>query len=148
VGIFKSIDECHFVSALDYVSGTATRYGAILDMAGFAGVIMIVKFAAIAASAVVGVKAQSDTAVGGGTMADLLASGMVPAADDDNQIFVIDLYQPVKRYVRVAVTKDAANACAEDAIYMQYGAQQRPTTVTVADLVTYKRLMSPIDGTA
>ena len=38
-------------TALDYASGTADRNGATLDMAGWDGVLMIVKFVTIAAGA-------------------------------------------------------------------------------------------------
>lgn len=148
MGVPKAITELHFVSALDYVSGTADREGAILDMLGFRGVLMVVKFAVIASSAVTSIKAQQDTDVAGGTMADLLGTAQTVAADDDNQIFIIDLYEPVKRYVRLVIDKDASNATAESAYYIQYGAQQRPATVTVADKVTYERHVSPAEGTA
>ncbi len=148
MGIPKSISEFHFVSALDYVSGSADRNGAILDMAEFHGVLMVVKFGAIATGAVTSIKAQQDTAVGGGTMADLAGTAISVADDDDNQVFIIDLYEPVERYVRLVIDKDAANATAEMAWYLQYGARLRPTTVTVADLVTYERHMSPAEGTA
>lgn len=148
MGIPKGITDFHFVSALDYASGSADRTGAILDMLGFRGVLMVVKFAAIASSAVTSIKAQQDTDVNGGTMADLTGTGQTVADDDDNQIFIIDIYDPVKRYLRLFVDKDASHASGESAYYIQYGAQARPTTVTVADLVTYERHRSPSEGTA
>ncbi len=134
-------------SALDYASGSADRNGAILDMQGYEGVLMIVKFAAIAAGAVTSIKAQQDTASGGGTMADLAGTGISVAADDDNQIFVIDLYKPTERYVRLVIDKDAANATAESAIYVQYESRKEANN-NVTDAVTYELHVSPAEGTA
>jgi hypothetical protein len=135
-------------TALDYTSGSADRTGAILDMSGWDGVLMITKFATIAASATTSVKAQQDTDVAGGTMADLTGTAIAVTADDDNQIFVIDLYKPQERYVRLAIDKDATNATAEDAIYIQYRGRKAPVDNNVADKVTYELHVSPAEGTA
>lgn len=120
MGISRSITDFAFTTALDYASGTATRNGATLDMAGFAGVLMVVKFATIADAGTRSIKAQQDTASGMGTAADLAGSGQTVAGTDDNMIYIIDLYRPTKRYVRLVVVKDATNACAESAVYIQY----------------------------
>ena len=135
-------------TALDYASGSADRNGAILDMKGFENVMVVCKLAAIAGGAATTIKMQQDTAVGGGTMADLEGSGQSIAADDDNQIFIIDLIKPQERYVRVVMDKDGANACAESIVYIQYNPREKPVTQTVADEVTYERLISPDEGTA
>ena len=81
-------------TALDYASGSADRNGATLDMQGYEGVLMIVKLAAVATGAVTSIKAQQDSASGMGTAADLAGTGQTIADDDDNQVFIIDLYQP------------------------------------------------------
>ena len=148
MGIPKSITEFKFTTALDYVSASADRNGAVLDMDGFRGVLMVVKFAVIAPGAVTSIKAQSGTDGTVTDAADLAGTGQTIAHDDDNQIFIIDLYEPVERYVRLVIDKDAANATAESAVYIQYGCRNRPTTPTVTDLVTYERHMSPAEGTA
>lgn len=141
-------NDTKITTALDYASGTSDRNGAILDMSGYEGVLMIVKFATIAAGATTSIKAQQDTAAGGGTMADLAGTGITVANDDDNQIFCIDLKQPRERYVRVVVDKDGANAVAESAIYIQYGAHEVPVTNTVTDEVTGEFHVAPAEGTA
>jgi hypothetical protein len=137
-----------FTSALDYANGSADRNGATLDMAGYDGVMMVVKFAAIATSAVTTVKAQQDTASGMGTAADLAGTGISVADDDDNQMFIIDLYRPTERYVRVVIDKDASNNTAEMAFYIQYSGRTRPAVNNVTDLVTYELHVSPDEGTA
>ena len=148
MGNAKGITDVKITSALDYASGTADRTGAILDMIDYRGVLMIVKLAVIATGGTNSIKAQQDTAANMGTAADLLGSAQTIVDDDDNQIFVIDLFEPAERYVRLYVDKDTSNAMAESAIYVQYGARKRPVENTVTDLVTYERHMSPAEGTA
>ena len=135
-------------TALDYASGSADRNGATLDMQGYEGVLMIVKLAAVATGAVTSIKAQQDSASGMGTAADLAGTAQTIADDDDNQVFIIDLYQPQERYVRLVVDKDGTNAVAESAIYVQYGPRSLPVSNNVTDAVTTEKHISPAEGTA
>lgn len=135
-------------TALDHAEGSADRNGAEFDMQGFEGVLMVVKFGDIAAGAVTSIKAQQDTATGMGSAADLEGTGQTVAADDDNQIFIIDLYKPQERFVRVVVDKDASNNTEEMAFYIGYSAHKLPTVMTLADEVTYELHVSPDEGTA
>lgn len=135
-------------SALDYVSGSADREGAALDMAGYDGVLMLVKFAAIAAGAATSIKAQTDAASAFASAQDVAGSSQSIADDDDNQIFMIDVLHPPERFVRLYVDKDAANATAESAIYIQYRARELPCDNNVDDLITTELLVAPVNGTA
>ena len=135
-------------TALDYVSGSADRNGVTLDMLGFEGVLMIVKFAAIATGAVTHIKAQQGAASNLSDAADLAGTRQNVADDDDNQIFMIDLFKPTERYVRLVVDKDATNAVAESAVYVQYGAHKLPVSNNVMDAVTTELHVSPVEGTA
>jgi hypothetical protein len=135
-------------TALDYASAAAVRNGAEFDMQGFDGVLMVVKFAAVAAAGAFSIKAQQDVVTGMGGAADLAGSGIAVANDDDDQIFILDIYRPTERFVRVVVVKDATNVSAEMAFYIGYGARIVPTTLTLADEVTYERHISPAEGTA
>jgi len=135
-------------TALDYASGTADREGEIMDMQHAEAVLMIVKFATIAGGATTSVKAQSGTDATMTDAADLEDTGITVAADDDDQIFVIDLYRPTERYVRVYVDKDGSNAAAESAIYIKYGVRKAPVDNDVANEVTYELHVSPDEGTA
>lgn len=136
------------VSALAYASGTADRNGAILDMKGFESVQIICIMATIAQGAVTSMKVQQGAAANMSDAADLEGSAITIAADDDDQIFICDLIKPQERYIRVVMDKDASNATAESVIYAQYDAKIKPVTLTVTDLVTYERLISPDEGTA
>jgi hypothetical protein len=135
-------------TALDHAEGSADRNGAEFDMSGFDGVMMVCKFGDIGAGAVTTVKAQQDTVTGMGSAADLEGTGISVANDDDNQIFVIDIYQPKERFVRLVVDKDAANNTEEMAFYIGYKASKKPTVMTLADKVTYEFHQSPAEGTA
>ncbi len=135
-------------TALDYASGSADRTGAILDMSGYEGVLTIVKFAVIATGAVTKIKMQQDTAVAMGAAADLAGTGIDVADDDDNQVFAIDLYKPLERYVRLYVDKDATNATAESAVYIQYKNRKGAIDNNVTDAVTTETHVSPAEGTA
>ena len=133
-------------SALDYDSGTADRNGVTLDTKGFEGVLVVVKFATIAAGAVTSIKMQSGEESDLSDAADLLGTGLSVAADDDDEVKYLDLYQPNERYVRVVVDKDASNATAESAVYIQYGPSSAATTQPTG--VEGELHQSPAEGTA
>lgn len=134
-------------TCLDYASGTAVRNGATLDMLGYDGVMAIMHCATIAGSAVgdIHFETATDSGFSGGT--DLLGTAIAVADDDDNEIFVADLYKPLERYIRAVVTKDTSNAQAESVLYIQYKGVKRPEVNTVTDLVTAELNISPARGT-
>ena len=133
-------------TALDYASGTADRNGATLDMAGYDGVLVVCKLATIAVGAVTSIKMQSGAASDMSDAADLAGTGVSIAADDDDEIKYIDLYQPLERYVRCVVDKDASNACAESVVYIQYRGKSGPVTQPTG--TEGERHQSPAEGTA
>ncbi|MCP4897605.1 MAG: hypothetical protein GY906_11590 [bacterium] len=134
--------------ALAYASGTADRNGAVIDTQGFVGVMMVMSVAAIAAGAVTSIKAQQGAVANLSDAADLLGTKIDLAADDDDQTFIIDIAYPTERYLRIVVDKDAANAVAESALYILYGAKNKPVVQTLADTVTFECHISPAEGTA
>jgi len=120
--------------ALAYASGTADREGAIIDMAGFEGVLILVHSAAIATGATYKIKAQQGAAAALTDAADLAGTGITIADTEDDTVHWIDV-KPVERYVRLVVDKDTVNICAESAVYIQYGPQgiQTPIASTVGE---------------
>ncbi len=141
------IKNTKLVKCLDYASGTAARNGATLDMLGYDGVVAVMITAAIAGSSVgdIHFETSTDSGMSGGT--DLLGTAIATADNDDNQIFAVDLYKPLERYVRAVVTKDTTNAHAETVIYIQYKGIKRPEINNVDDLVTSELHVSPARGT-
>jgi len=150
MGIPKGITEFKFTQALPIAAAaSADRNGAVIDMMGYRGVFMQVTFGAIVTGAVTSIKAQQDTALAFNVdPQDLAGTRQAVADDDDDQLVIIDLYEPTDRYVRLVIDKDASNNTVETATYIQYGARNRPTTPTVTDKVTYERHESPAEGTA
>lgn len=132
---------------LAYASGTADRTGAVLDMKGWDGVLMICSLSAIEAAGTNSVKAQQGTLSNGTDMADLLGTAQSIAADDDDEVVYIDLYQPRERYVRIYVDKDTTHACAESVLYIQYKGAVNPTAAMGAG-VNGEQHASPAEGTA
>lgn len=131
---------------LAYASGTADREGAVLDMKGWDGVLMIAQFGTIAAGAVTKLKAQQGAAANLSDAADLAGTSITIADDDDSKIKYLDLWQPRERYVRCVVDKDATNACAETVTYLQYRGKALPATHGTG--VAGEAHLSPAEGTA
>lgn len=132
---------------LAYASGTADRTGAVLDMKGWDGVLMIASFSAIEAGGTNSIKAQQDSASNMGTAADLEGTKQVVADDDDDEIVYLDIYQPRERYVRAYVDKDTSHACAESVLYIQYKGAVNPTAA-MGTGVNGEQHASPAEGTA
>ena len=133
-------------SALDYASGTADRTGTILDMSGYEGVICVVKLATVAAGGTTSFHMQQDTAVAMGSAAAISGTQKFIDGADDNDVIVYDVNLPRERYVRLYVNKDGSNACAESAIFIQYGPGYAPITNAVADSVYTKEVSYAAEG--
>lgn len=133
----------------NYVSASADRQLASVDMANAEWVMAIVKFATIAAGAVTSLKWQQSSDNGSADdWTDLEGTSISVAADDDDQVFVKVLCQPRKRYVRLYIDKDATNAVAESAVYVVGGNRTQPALANITDDVTVEVEYSPAEGTA
>jgi len=127
---------------LAYASGTADRNGAIMDMAGYDEIEAVVTMATIAADGGPTVKLQYGDESDLSDAADVAGASHSVADDDDDQIFRLTLVRPTKRYVRVVIDKDAANASAESTLYRMSKARNLPVTANTADEVTATRVAS------
>jgi outer membrane protein assembly factor BamB len=136
------------VTAANYADGSADVNCAIVDMEGYEGIVAIVHLAAIAGSGTNSIKWQQDTDSAMGTAADLLATGITVADNDDNQIFATELNRPTERYVRLVLDKDTSHNLAAAVHYILYGPKELPVTNNVTDLVTSEIHVSPAEGTA
>jgi hypothetical protein len=130
---------------LVYANGSAVRNGAIIDMSGWDGVLIIVSNAAIAVGAVGDVHAESGAQSNMSDAADLTGTAIATAADDDNEVKCIDLYRPRERYVRGVITKDTSNNQAESMMYIQYRGRKLPVSDSGFD--EYELHISPAEGT-
>jgi hypothetical protein len=142
----KEVKVSQAITVTAGAAGVTTINGAVLDMMGWDGVLIVVTFGAIVATGVQSIKAQQDTAVGMGAAADLAGTGQAVADTDDEKTFFIDLYRPQERYVRVVVPRATANATVASAEYIQYRGAKKPSTHGAN--VAGETFASPAEGVA
>jgi len=143
------IEEIKVTPAITITAGAAgatTVNGAVLDMAGWDGVLIVVTTGAIVALAVTSIKAQQDTAVGFGAPADLTGTNQAIADTDDDKVYFIDIQRPLEQFVRVVVSRATANATVS-AVYIQYRNRNKPTAAQGAT-VAGEKFVSPVEGVA
>ena len=133
--------------ATPYASGTSAVEGTILDMSGWDGVVCVYTMAAITGGAATSVKWQQGTDGTVSDAADLLGTSITIADSDDDELFIMDLYKPLERYVRVYVSK-ATQAAGASAMYIQYRGSKAPIDNSVTGESTYELHISPAEGTA
>jgi hypothetical protein len=145
VNLLKNIKITRAMNAI--AAGTTNQNSSVIDMQGFEGVEFIAAFGALTATAVTGIKVQEGTLADGSDMADLLGSALAIADTGSNKLLVTDIYRPLKRYVRLVVTRGTANAVIDGVTAIQYSSRVKPTTqdTTVAGSELW---VSPAEGTA
>lgn len=128
--------------------GTAAVNGSILDMQGFEGVMFIASIGTITDGAT-GIKAQDGADSGLSDAADLAGSSVTMAITDDGKSVILDIYKPLKRYIRPVVLRaGSTGAVIDDVIAIQYSPRVKPTTHDAATVAAYEVWASPADGTA
>lgn len=120
-------------------AGTSTIDSTAVDMAGYDGVIFIVRLGSPAANN--NIRAQEDDAVGMGAAADL-AGTLVNSPT--NNVHVIDIKRLAKRYVRCRVTRGTSTTI-DSITAIQYMASMLPISQPAA--VTFEQ-WEPAEGTA
>lgn len=139
------LKNCLISEALAPVSASSSidSNSAILDMAGYEGVVFIVPIEDSVTGGVATLTIQHNTANSDSGMAatDSVATVTCVSSDDINQqLLVAELYKPTKRYVQGVVTSSAANIAFGTMIAIRYGPRKAPvtedTTVSDSDLAT------------
>jgi hypothetical protein len=119
-----------------------------LDMANFEGVRFIVGFGAITAGAATSVGVTGKDTAGGVPGTDDIAGSKQTIIDtDDDGVFIVDIFQPVQRYVRPFVKRATQNAVVNFIIAEQYGPRKLPAT-NDATVHGQELWVSPAVGTA
>lgn len=132
-------------------AGTSDVESDVVDLGqspGFNSVRFIVLLGAITTSAVTSVKAQQGDLSGGSDMDDLEDSAVDVADDDDNQMVIVDVIRPSKRYVRCVVDRGTQNAVVDGIIAELYDARDVPVDADTVTLVGSSKLVTPDEGTA
>ncbi|MDF3413281.1 hypothetical protein HKX54_02335 [Sulfitobacter sp. M57] len=116
---------------------------AIIDMAGFEGVVFMASIDDSAATAVAEIKVQQSAANAGGGMVDLVGAvaTLTSAVDDDlnAQFLAVDVFRPTERYLRVNRASNTANIAFGSVIAIRYGARKVPIDVAGAGVATVVR---------
>lgn len=116
---------------------------AIIDMAGFEGVVFMASIDDSAATAVAEIKVQQSAANAGGGMVDLAGAvaTLASAVDDDlnAQFLAVDVFRPKERYLRVNRTSSTANIAFGSVFAIRYGARKVPIDVAGAGAATIVR---------
>lgn len=146
MNLYKNTKVSSAVTPAAGVAGTSAIEGTALDMSGYEGVLVVVRMGAITSGAATSIKMQQDAASTMTSAADLAGTSQTIADDDDNEIFVIDLYRPTERYVRLYVSRGSQNAVVASAEYIQYGPKAAP--VTQSSGTNGETHVSPAEGTA
>lgn len=129
-------------------AGTTNINGSVLDMQGFEGVTFILMVGTLTATQVTGMKAQEGAASNLSDAADLAGTATGPFADgDSNKSLALEIYKPMKRYIRPVVTRGTANAVVDGVIAIQWSARVKPPTQD-SNVVASKVVVSPEAGTA
>lgn len=124
-----------------------TTDGTILDMQGFRGVVFMAAFGTLSTGAVTDIRARGGDLANGSDMADLEGTKVSIADDEDNQVLVLDISEPIHRYVRVRVTRRTANAVIDGVVALQYAPSKMPTT-NAASVAAAEIHVAPDQGDA
>ena len=152
----NALKDSYYIPIFDaQAAGTSdTLSSTEVDMSvagGFDSVEFVIKFGTITAGAVTTVKVQQDTATGMGSAADLLGTAQSVAADDDDQLCVIDIHRPLEQFLRVQITRATQNSVIEAGYARLYNSRSvKPTVQSSANVVAGAGEFhnSPIEGTA
>jgi hypothetical protein len=117
--------------------------GSTIDTNGFSGVLILVHFGAIVTGAVTSFKVEHSDNSDMSSNADILGTNQTVTDTDDNKVFFVDIKTPVKRYVRLLVSRATQNATVS-AVALPYGPSDAPITQTA----TGERFVGPASGTA
>lgn len=138
-----------FTRAMNAVAtGTTNVNGSVIDMAGFDGIAFCAAFGAILATAVTGIKVQQGTLSDGSNMTDLAGTAISVPDTGSNKMVLTEVYQPLKTFVRIVVTRSVAGAVIDGVMAMQYSAIKQPVTNDAATVVASEIHNSPAEGTA
>lgn len=130
-------------------AGTSAQTSSVIDTAGYDGVKIYSAFGAITAGAATSVKLQQSSDDGSSdAYSDLEGSSITVADDDDNQVVIHDLYRPLKRYIKVVISRATQNAVIDGVLAVRYGAKKLPATNDSSTIVALESYASPAEGTA
>lgn len=125
-------------------TGTTTIDSSVVDLAGYSGVLFVVRLGTPAANN--NIRVQQDTDSGMAAAADL--AGTLVAAGANN-VCVVEVVYPGgptgERFVRCRVTRGTSTTI-DSIVAIRFGPRQRPTTMPSG--VSFESWIGPVEGTA
>lgn len=109
-------------------AGTSAINGSVIDTANAEGIMFLVRMGAIVSGAVTSLKVQQGDASNLSDAADIAGTSQTIGDTDDEEIFVVDIKKPTKRYVRLVVSRATQNATVASAEALVYGQRYNPVT--------------------
>ncbi|MGE0105103.1 MAG: hypothetical protein AB7O81_34885 [Blastocatellales bacterium] len=148
LNISKSCKVTRVMNAV--AAGATVQTGAAVDMKNFEGVTFILGVGALTADQVTALKAQQSSDDGSAdAYSDLEGTLTGPFADDDdNQVMILEIIRPQKRYVKPIVNRATANAVIDFVIAIQHTPKAEPVTHDATTVAFSELHVSPDEGTA
>ena len=136
---FSKRNKVTLVNAEAASAGTAVNSSSV-DMQGFDGVVFIGTMVTANASNFANLATSTDDS----SFSDLLGTKVTPGDNGDQ--FMIDLFNPLERYIRLEVDRGGANTVVGEIFAIQYGQHKSPQTH--GSTVDNETHISPARGTA
>ena len=120
-----------------------------IDMANFEGCVFQVSFGAIVAGAATSIEVHTSTDDGVADSFTALLGSLVTVVDTgDNQIFYVDVYRPLERYLKCIVNRATQNSTVDGITALQYEPKNMPTTNDSTTVGGGEIHVSAAEGTA
>lgn len=129
-----NLSKCCKITVVEAAAGAAQTelVTDVLDMQGFEGVMFLALTGDVTSGSVLTLTVKGNTAnsVSSPTPVTQKATGAFTAgaSDADSKLLLVDVYQPVHRYVFGSLTRTTQDAIVGGIIAIQYGADFQPTT--------------------
>ena len=135
-------EQCQWFTMLPAGTGSTARSGVRLDLSPFNSALIMLEIETVAAGASHQLFLEhSDTIIGPD---ETVAGSAVPySAANANSVMVLEVYRPLKRYIRPQITKDGTNNSTESVRVMLFNSGRSP--VVKANSVSF--LLRPESGT-
>lgn len=138
------LSKCKLVKVADHTAnGTSDVTTAIVDTAGFQGIVFCTSLSTAASDN--SIKVQQNTANQTTGMADLEGSSVVSGTSDEDVI--VEIHRPQERYVQAVITRTTSTTC-ESVWAILYGGDAQVSANSVSGTQIAEVLASPAEGTA
>lgn len=144
----KDIVEVRRVLNAQAAGSTDITSATPVDLKGYDGVMFVALFGALTANQVTSLRGQQSSDNGSSDdFSDIEGSKVGPLSDDDdNDMLVLDVFRPAKRYVKPVIDRETANAVVDGVIALLYRAREVPVTQG-ASVIDAVGLVTPAEGT-